>query len=84
MNGNVNFVDLRTRQSLNSYPLASQFVFEHVYANYTGDKRALETDLIALLDLTAVPFPSDEQMVYDAGEDLKARLKNIIIRHKFN
>lgn len=84
VNGNVNFVDLRTRQSLNSYPLASQFVFEHVYANYTGDKRALETDLIALLDLTAVPFPSDEQMVYDAGEDLKARLKNIIVRHKFN
>ncbi len=84
VNGNVNFIDLHTRQSLNSYPLASQFVFEHVYANYDGDRRALDNDLVALLDLAAVPFPSDEQMVYDAGEDLKARLKNILQRQKFN
>ena len=84
VNGNVSFIDLHTRQSLNSYPLASQFVFEHVYANYDGDRRALDNDLVALLDLAAVPFPSDEQMVYDAGEDLKARLKNILQRQKFN
>ncbi|WP_445382365.1 hypothetical protein [Robiginitalea sp. IMCC43444] len=84
VNGNVNFIDLRTKQSLNSYPLSSQFIFEHVYANYDGDKRALDNDLVAMLNLAAVPFPSDEQMVYDAGEDLKARLKNIIVRHKFN
>ena len=84
VNGNVAFIDLRTRQPVNSYPLSSQFVFEHVYANYQGDKRALDNNLVGLLDLAAVPFPSDEQMVYDAGEDLKARLKNILIRQKFN
>ncbi|MBC2840742.1 hypothetical protein [Robiginitalea sp. SC105] len=84
VNGNVNFIDLHTRQSLNSYPLASQFIFEHVYANYDGDRRALDNNLVALLDLAAVPFPTDEQMVYDAGEDLKARLKNILQRQKFN
>lgn len=84
VNGNVNFIDLRSRQAVNSYPLASQFVFQHVYANYDGDKRALENDLVALLDLAAVPFPSDEQMVYDAGEDLKARLKSILTQQRFN
>ncbi|WP_411030970.1 hypothetical protein [Spongiimicrobium sp. 3-5] len=82
--GNVSFTDLRTKQQLNSYPLASEFVFEHIYANYDGDKRALDNDLVGLLNLRAVPFPSNEQMVYDAGEDLKARLKGIITRHKFN
>ncbi|MEJ2162768.1 MAG: hypothetical protein P8X60_05450 [Robiginitalea sp.] len=81
--GNVNFVDLQTRQSLNSYPLSSEFVFQHVYANYDGDQRALDNDLVARLDLAAVPFPSDEEMVYNAGEDLKARLKNILTRQKF-
>jgi hypothetical protein len=30
-----------------------------------------------------VPFPSNEQMVYDSGEDLKAKLKDIIVRNKF-
>lgn len=84
VDGTVQFIDLRTRQAINQYPLASQFVFEHVYANYDGDRRALDNDLVALLDLAAVPFPSDEQMVYDAGEDLKARLKNILVSQKFN
>ena len=82
--GNVSFSDLKTKQVLNSYPLSSEFVFEHIYANYNGDKRALENDLVALIKLAAVPFPSNEQMVYDAGEDLKNRLKGIITRHKFN
>ena len=82
--GNVSYIDLQTKQAVNSYPLASEFVFNHIYANYEGDKRALENDLITLLSVRAVPFPTNEQMVYDAGEDLKSRLKDIIIRHKFN
>ena len=82
--GNVQYIDLKTKQPVNSYPLSSEFIFEHVYANYDGDKRALDNNLVSLLNLAAVPFPTNEQMVYDAGEDLKSRLKNIIIRHKFN
>jgi len=80
----VSFTDLQSGQEVNSYPITSEFIFEHVYANYTGDKRALDNDLIALLDLAAVPFPSNEQMVYDAGEDLKARLKSVVQKHSFN
>ena len=82
--GNVQYIDLKTKQAVNSYPLSSEFIFEHIYANYNGDKRALDNNLVSLLNLAAVPFPSNEQMVYDAGEDLKSRLKNIVIRHKFN
>ncbi len=79
----VSFTDLSNGQEINSYPLSSEFVFEHVYANYKGDKRALDTDLIPLLDIRSVPFPSNEQMVYDAGEDLKARLKSILTQNQF-
>ncbi|WP_422348193.1 hypothetical protein [Flagellimonas sp.] len=79
----VSFTNLANGQEINSYPLASEFVFEHIYANYRGDKRALDTDLINLLDVRAVPFPTNEQMVYDAGEDLKARLKSIIAQNQF-
>ncbi len=80
----VSFTDLRNGQEINSYPISSEFVFEHIYANYDGDRRALDNDLIAFLDLAAVSFPSNEQMVYDAGEDLKARLKNVVRKHSFN
>ncbi len=80
----VSFTDLRNGQVINSYPLTSEFIFEHIYANMDGDRRALDNDLVALLDLAAVPFPSNEQMIYDAGEDLKARLKAVVNRHHFN
>ncbi|TMU56785.1 hypothetical protein [Flagellimonas algicola] len=79
----VSFTNLANGQEINSYPLASEFVFEHIYANYRGDKRALDTDLVNLLNVRAVPFPTNEQMVYDAGEDLKARLKSIIAQNQF-
>ena len=84
ISGNISYVDLKTSQQINSYPLTSGFVFEHIYANYDGDKRALENDLIKFLSARSVQFPSNEQMVYDAGEDLKNNIKNIIRRHKFN
>ena len=82
--GVVNFIDLKKQQKINQYPLSSQFVFEHIYANYNGDKRALDNDLVSLLQLARVPFPSNEQMVYDAGEDLKNNLKNILNNQSFN
>ena len=84
ISGNISYVDLKTNQQINSYPLTSGFVFEHIYANYDGDKRALESDLIKFLSARSVQFPSNEQMVYDAGEDLKNNIKNIVKRHKFN
>jgi uncharacterized protein YxeA len=82
--GNVSFLDLKNQQQINSYPLASQFVFNHVYAKHNGDTSALEEEMVPLLQLSAIPFPSNEQMVYDAGEDLKAKLKGIVTRHRFN
>ncbi|VXC31440.1 hypothetical protein [Maribacter litoralis] len=82
--GVVSFIDLKKQQKINQYPLSSQFVFEHIYANYDGDKRALDNDLVSLLQLARVPFPSNEQMVYDAGEDLKNNLKNILSNQRFN
>lgn len=80
----VRFTDLKSGQEINAYPLSSQFVFEHIFANYQGDKRALENDLLVYLNAREVPFPSNEQMVYDAGEDLKARLKGIIAKYQFD
>jgi len=82
--GNVIYSDFRTDQQINSYPLASEFIFEHEYASMSGDKRAVDDEFITLLDRSGVPFPTNEQMVYDAGEDLKARMKDILVRHRFN
>lgn len=79
----VDYIDFNTNQLLQSFPLGSEFVFESIYAKYTGDKRACEETYYPNFTRRAVAFPSNEQMVYDCGEDLKAKLKDIIYRNKF-
>ncbi|WP_396152189.1 hypothetical protein [Flavobacterium sp.] len=79
----VEFYDLNTKQLIDAYPLTSEFVFNYIYANYNGDKRACEQDYFQYFDRRAVPFPTNEQMVYDSGEDLKAKLKSIISGNRF-
>ena len=81
--GVVKYIDNRTNQLLQRFPIQSEFVFEHIYADYDGDRRALDKSFIELLDETSVDFPSSEQMVYDTGTDLKQKLKHIITRNKF-
>ncbi|WP_299551434.1 hypothetical protein [Seonamhaeicola sp.] len=76
--GNVEYIDLRNNQLIDAFPLSSEFIFEHIYATYRGDRRALESDLIPFLERRSVPFPTEEQMIYDTGEDLKMQLKQII------
>jgi hypothetical protein len=76
--GNVEYHNLNTKQLADAFPVTSQFVFEHIYANASGDRRALENNLLPFLDLRAVPFPSEEQMIYDSGEDLKLQIKQIM------
>lgn len=79
----VDYIDFRTNQLIDTFPLASEFVFEHIYSTYNGDRRACDDSYLPYFDKRAVPFPSNEQMVYDSGEDLKANLKDIIVRNKF-
>ena len=79
----VEYMDLNSKQLIDAYPLSSEFVFSYIYANYNGDKRACEQDYFQYFDRRAVPFPTNEQMVYDSGEDLKAKLKAIITGNRF-
>lgn len=79
----VDFVDLKTNQLAQTFPITSEFVFENIYSTYKGDKSACEDSYISYFNKRAVPFPNNEQMVFDTGEDLKARLKDIIVKNKF-
>ncbi|WP_238568455.1 hypothetical protein [Algibacter lectus] len=69
---------MKTNQVLQSFPVDSGFNFQNIYATYRGDKRALTTEDLQLIRSRKVPFPINEQMIFDTGEDLKLQLKNII------
>ncbi len=79
----VDYINFRNNQLIETFPLASEFVFSNMYAKYRGDKRACDAAYYPNFDRRAVPFPSNEQMVFDTGNDLKEKLKDIIVRNKF-
>ena len=82
--GQVVFTDIKQNQVLESFPIDSEFIFENFYGRFRGDRRALSDDDKRLLGNRAVPFPTNEQMVYDTNEDLKQKLKSIIKQMTFS
>lgn len=82
--GDVVYLDIGTKQTLDTFTIDSGFIFEHIFARFRGDKRALLSEDRQLLNNRRLPFPSNEQMVFDTGEDLKLRLKDIINSYSVN
>jgi len=74
----VVYSDLKQNLTIDTFTIDSGYIFENVFGTYKGDKRALTRDDRTLLNQRQVHFPSDEQMVFDTGEDLKLQLKDII------
>lgn len=80
----VVYADLKSNQLIDKFTFDSGFVFENIFARFRGDKRALNKQDRRLLDNRRIPFPTSEQMIFDTGEDLKLKLKDIIARQRFN
>jgi hypothetical protein len=80
----VVYKDLKQNQVIDAFTIDSGFTFENIFGHYRGDRRALNRDDKNLLRHRQVRFPSDEQMVYDSGEDLKLQLKDIINSYRLN
>ncbi len=76
--GDVVLTNLHTNQEMDKFPLESEFIFLYNFAEMDGDIRALNNEERELIKLREIPFPSNEQMIFDTGEDLKKKLKRII------
>ncbi|NCT16666.1 MAG: hypothetical protein AUK33_02385 [Flavobacteriaceae bacterium CG2_30_34_30] len=79
----VVYKDIRRNQIINNHPLQTEFIFENVFATFRGDERVLSNEDRRILNNRFVPFPSNEQMLLDAGGDIKDRLSEILQRNKF-
>ena len=79
----VDYIDFKKNQSIQSFPLTNEYVFENIYSNFNGDKRASDDNYYSYFDKKAVPFPTNEQMIYNTGENLKTKLKDLLNRNSF-
>lgn len=78
----VIYRDIKANQRINTFPLVSEFVFENRYAQFQGDARVLNDKEKQMIKNAPVPFPSNERMLVDASEDIKAQLKNILLSNR--
>lgn len=83
LQGKVDYRDLDKDQLMTSYPLGTEFIFENVFASFEGDERLLTKEDKLLLQNRFIPFPTNEQMLVDASEEIKSRLGPILKRHRF-
>jgi hypothetical protein len=79
----VDYVNYPNNRLLQSFPLTTETVFENIYSTYKGDRRASDDNYYSYFDNSRLLFPTNEQMVYDTAEDLKSKIKDIIIRNPF-
>ena len=73
----------QNKQVITSIPIVGEYNFFHHYCTHNGDRRALDDHYRGLSRKALVSFPSNEQMIYDTGENLKHRLKEIIAANQF-
>ncbi|MEN8900918.1 MAG: hypothetical protein ABF247_06425 [Nonlabens sp.] len=80
----VQLKDNRSSQTVDRFPVNSSFVFSYIYGSVYGDRRALDATYLETLNPQAIVFPTNEQMIYDTGEDLKLKIKQILnnLRYK--
>lgn len=63
-------------------PFDSQIIFEHNYAKFRGDRRALSESSRELIGISPLPFPTNQQLTYDLVNTLKPILEDKIRRLK--
>lgn len=78
LDANIIITNRQSGQLVDRFPVSSSFIFTYIYGSVNGDRRAIDKGYLETLHPEAVPFPSNEQMIYDAGEDLKIRIKEVL------
>lgn len=81
--GEAEYLDLDRNRVINRHPLGTEFIFENIFARYQGDERALTDEDREFIRNDFFPFPSNQQMVLDAGTEIKERLKEILRSNHF-
>ncbi|NNE31478.1 MAG: hypothetical protein HKN40_03820 [Winogradskyella sp.] len=81
---NVVYTDLHKDTIVDSFTIDSGFIFENVFGHFRGDIRALDRNDRALIRQQQMSFPTDLQMVYDTGEDIKLKLRRILKSYRLN
>ncbi len=74
--GSFKLLDVKTGSITRAGSLVGNYSWEHRWATYTGDKRALKSSTRSLVNNGPGNFPARNQMVMNANEELVQNLVN--------
>jgi hypothetical protein len=76
--GVVEIYDYKRERMLRSVPAQGESIFNHYYALFVGDKRALSDESLKKIGNKPLPFPTDLDMVLLATNELKRMFATIL------
>ena len=74
----VEYFDNRTNERVLSRPIESNALFNNVFINFQGDRRALRNETACRLDGRPTPFPSDDALLKTVVDNMKQQAKSLI------
>ena len=78
VSGYVEYFDNRTNERVLSRPIESNALFNNVFINFQGDRRALRNETACRLDGRPTPFPSDDALLKTVVDNMKQQAKSLI------
>jgi hypothetical protein len=76
--GYLEYFDNRTNERILSRPIESNARFDHYAVRFEGDRRALCENTCSLLGNSPARFPTDEELLLTAAENMKGNAKRIV------
>lgn len=80
VSADVLFYDDASQRLISSETLNAESVFNNLASTFRGDRRALTSAVTCTLNNSPLPFPSDESLVLEAADHLKANIAGFIKR----
>ncbi|MEA1896402.1 MAG: hypothetical protein U9N53_01915 [Bacteroidota bacterium] len=80
--GNVEIYELNPAKLMRNDPIGADSHFEHFSARAIGNQDALSPESLAMVESDPLPFPSDEEMIFQCSEALKMAIRGILQRNK--
>jgi hypothetical protein len=83
ISGDMEYYDNATDKLLKKEPITSEALFGNHYILAFGNLEALKPETRKELDVTKpMPFPNDNDMIFQAGEVIKKMTKDILVQNK--
>lgn len=76
--GSLKIINLNEKQLIDQFPIASEAIFNSYASRYFGDERALSSDSRRRLRSNPERFPQDEELIWQAAENVKSVVVDVL------